>query len=83
MAGYNVPVECSEVKMSPGDYVVADGSGVIFVPGDEVEQVLELAPRFQAFEREIKRRITEGADIVEVHENLDYEDFEKRSGINE
>jgi regulator of RNase E activity RraA len=83
MAGYDIPVECSGVEVRPGDYVVADGSGVIFVPGDEVEQVLELAPRFQEFEREIKRRITEGADIVEVHETLDYEDFEKRSGINE
>lgn len=83
MAGYDIPVECSGVEVSPGDYVVADGSGVIFIPGDEVEQVLELAARFQEFEREIKQRITEGADIVDVHEDLNYEDFEKRSGINE
>lgn len=83
MAGYDVPVECSGVRVEPGDYVVADGNGVIFIPGDEVEEILEMAPRFREYEREIKRRIVEGADIVEVHEDVDYEDFEARSGIDE
>jgi regulator of RNase E activity RraA len=83
MAGYDVPVECGDVEVSPGDYVVADGSGVIFVPGEEVEDVLEIAPRFQAYEREIKARIAEGEDVVEVHEDVNYEDFEARSGFDE
>lgn len=83
MAGYGGPVECSGVQVEPGDYVVADGSGVIFVPGDEVEEVIEIAPRFSAFEREIKRRIAEGEDIVAVHEDVAYEDFEKRAEIEE
>lgn len=81
MVGYDIPVECGDVEVEPGDYVVADGSGVIFVPGEAVEDVLEIAPRFGEFEREIKRRIAEGADIVEVHEELNYEDFESRSGV--
>ncbi len=81
MVGYDIPVECGDVEVEPGDYVVADGSGVIFVPGEAVEDVLEIAPRFGEFEREIKRRIAEGADIVEVHEELNYEDFESRGGV--
>lgn len=81
MAGYDIPVECNGVEVTPGDYVVADGSGVIFIPGDEVEEILEIAPRFQEYEREIKRRVAEGEDIVEVHEDLNYEDFESRSGL--
>lgn len=82
MAGYDVPVEFAGVTVEPGDYVVADGNGVIFVPGDEVEAVLEIGPRFREYEREIKRRIVEGADIVEVHEDVDYEDFEARGGVD-
>lgn len=83
MAGYDVPVECAGVPVEPGDYVVADGSGVIFIPGAEVERVLELAPQFAAYEREIKRRIAAGEDFVAVHEDVDYEDFEARSGLEE
>lgn len=82
MAGYDVPVECSGVSVSPGDYVVADGSGVIFIPGDDVEEVLDIAPTFQSYEREIKKRIAKGEDIVAVHEDVDYEDFETRAGRN-
>ena len=81
MAGYDIPVECSGVEVAPGDYVVADGSGVIFIPGDEVESVLEIGSRFQEYEREIKKRIAKGEDIVHVFEDMEYEDFESRSGV--
>jgi regulator of RNase E activity RraA len=83
MVGYDVPVECAGVAVEPDDYVVADGSGVIFVPGDEVETVLEITPTFVEHEREIKRRIAEGEDPIEVHEDVDYEDFEARVGLDE
>ena len=81
MVGYDIPVEPGGVEVEPGDYVVADGSGVIFVPGDEVETVLEIAPTFGEYEREIKRRIAAGEDMIEVHEDVDYEDFESRVGL--
>jgi regulator of RNase E activity RraA len=83
MAGYDLSVQCGGVDVEPGDYVVADGSGVIFVPGDVAEDVVEIAPRFQQFEREIKRRVAEGEDPVAVHEDVNYEDFEARSGVDE
>ncbi len=81
MVGYDLPVQCNGIEVNPGDYVVADGSGVIFVPGDVVEEVIEIAPRFQEYERVIRKRIAEGEDIVAVHEDLDYEDFESRGGV--
>ena len=78
---YDIPVDPGGVEVEPGDYVVADGSGVIFVPGDEVETVLEIAPKFGEYEQEIKRRIAAGEDMIEVHEDVDYEDFESRVGL--
>lgn len=83
MVGYDLSVECGDVEVEPGDYVVADGSGVIFVPGEVVEDVLDIAPTFGEYEREIKRRIANGEDIIEVHEDVDYEDFESRVGLDE
>lgn len=82
MAGYDIPVKCGDVQVSPGDYVVADGSGVIFIPGDEVKQVLNIGRRFQAYERDMKKRIAQGEDIVHVFKDMDYEDFESRGRID-
>ncbi len=39
----NVPVEIGTVTVFPGSYVVADGSGVIFIEPDKVEEVLAAA----------------------------------------
>lgn len=78
MAGFNVPVKCSGIEVNPGDYVIADGSGVVFIPGAIVEQVIETAPRFREFERFLRNKIINGAGFVEVHEQYGYEDFEGR-----
>lgn len=73
--GHNIPVECAGVTVHPGDYVVADGSGVVFIPEDAIEDVLRIAPRFEAYQREMKQRIISGTDIVELHQTFDYETF--------
>ena len=41
--GTHVPVEISGVSVAEGDYVIADGSGVVFVTPDRIEEVLEAA----------------------------------------
>lgn len=78
LAGYGVPVQCGGVAVSPGDWVVADGSGVIFIPAGLATRVAELGPRYQAFEREVRHAILAGGGFVEVHTRLRYEHFEAR-----
>ncbi|MEV4901172.1 methyltransferase [Citricoccus sp. NPDC055426] len=39
----SVPVACGGVAVSPGDIVVADSDGVVFVPAAEAEQIAEAA----------------------------------------
>jgi len=40
---YNVPVSIGGVLVRPGDFIVADGDGVIAVPAEHIEQVSALA----------------------------------------
>lgn len=39
----NVPIACGGVRVIPGDIIVADGDGVIVVPVDHAERVVEIA----------------------------------------
>ena len=46
----NVPVQFGGVRVHPGDYVMADRSGVVIIPQSKVDDVLEKA--FQLFQKE-------------------------------
>ncbi|MCC6393375.1 MAG: RraA family protein, partial [Bryobacterales bacterium] len=43
VTAYNVPVECGEVIVHPGDFVFADYDGVVVIPSRVVKDVLALA----------------------------------------
>lgn len=43
VTAYNVPVECGEVIVHPGDLIFADYDGVVAIPQAIVPQVVELA----------------------------------------
>jgi len=41
--GINVPVDCSGVRVNPGDIVCADDDGVLVIPRDRAEEVVAIA----------------------------------------
>src|SRR5687768_6556348 len=65
-AGTNVPITVGEVTVTPGDFVVADGSAVVFVTRGEVDRVLEAAEAIAARERAMVAALREGTPISEV-----------------
>jgi 4-hydroxy-4-methyl-2-oxoglutarate aldolase len=62
----HVPVNIGGVQVNPGDYVIADASGVAFIPGEEVERVLAAAESIVAKEAAMAKALLAGTPISEV-----------------
>lgn len=64
--GTNIPITIGEVAVAPGDYVVADGSAVVFVKAADVVRVLDAAEAIVAKERAMVAALREGTPITTV-----------------
>jgi 4-hydroxy-4-methyl-2-oxoglutarate aldolase len=62
----NEPIEIGGVSLSPGDYVIADNSGVVIVPQDRVAEVVPEAENIVAREQAMARDVMAGTSVVEV-----------------
>ena len=62
----NEPVTVGDVEVNPGDYVVADGSGVVFIAAGEIARVLDTAEAIVAREEAMAQALREGVPISQV-----------------
>lgn len=63
---WNVNITVGGVGVSPGDLVIADGSGVVFVPAAEAEAVVAKAEEIAAKEAAMARAVEAGNPVSEV-----------------
>jgi 4-hydroxy-4-methyl-2-oxoglutarate aldolase len=63
---WNEPVYVAGLRVVPGDYVVADGSGVVFVPAKRAVEVVAAGHEIAAREAEMVRRIRAGEPVSHV-----------------
>ena len=68
----NGPVTIGGVVVQPGDYVIADASGVAFIPAAQVEEVLSAAEQIAGREAAMAKALLLGKPITEVM-GADYE----------
>ncbi len=64
----NVPVQCGGVTVNPGDVVVGDRDGVVFIPRNDAKRVLELTAKHLEGELERVRAVESGQSVTEVFE---------------
>lgn len=62
----NEPIAVGDVTVSPGDYVIADASAVVFVAQNEIGRVLETAEAIMHREDAMAQAIRSGTPISQV-----------------
>ena len=72
-----VAITIKGISVKPGDYVIADGSGVVFIAVDNIERVLATAEEIFAREAAMARALREGKPITEVM-GANYENMLRR-----
>jgi 4-hydroxy-4-methyl-2-oxoglutarate aldolase len=62
----NEPITVGDVEVNPGDYAVADGSGVVFIAAIDIARVLDAAEAIVAREEAMAQALREGVPISHV-----------------
>ena len=60
------PVQFAGVTVEQDDFVLADTNGVVFVPADQIDRVLDLAERIVAREAAMAEAVLAGEPVTEV-----------------
>ena len=71
------PILVGDVRVTPGDFVIADGTAVAFVAAADIERVLEAAEFIVAKEKAMGDALRAGKPISEVM-GANYEDMLKK-----
>ena len=69
---WNEPIKVGGVPVAPGDLVVADGSGVVFIAAGQAEAVIRAAETIAGREAAMAEAVREGQPLAEVM-NRSYE----------
>ena len=67
------PVQCGGVAVQPGDVLIADGSGVVLIPLDRLDEVLGVAENLAAREQAMLEAIRAGVPLLEIDQRHAYE----------
>ncbi len=67
-----------DVQVSPGDVVVADINGVVFIPPSKLEDVVARAETLMEKEEQMKADLLAGMDVLEVDRKYNYENMLKK-----
>jgi regulator of RNase E activity RraA len=64
--GTDVPIRVGDVEVDPGDYVIADRSGVAFIRAEDIARVLDAAEQIAGREAAMAQALHTGASVGDV-----------------
>jgi len=72
VAGQQVPVVLGNVRVRPGDVLIGDADGVVVVPAEREQEVLDVAAEIERAEEVIRREVGRGTSLREARRQLGY-----------
>jgi regulator of RNase E activity RraA len=76
---FNCLVRIGDIQVRPGDIVVGDINGVVFIPPERLDEVLAAAEEIMDKEEAIKKEILAGTDVLQVDQKYHYEQMLRKS----
>ena len=76
----NVPIGCGDVAVFPGDIIVGDKDGVMVIPQDIIEEVVNECEQMTLFEDFVLEQVNKGKTIIGLYPATNpqtLKDFEK------
>jgi 4-hydroxy-4-methyl-2-oxoglutarate aldolase len=70
---FNEEIQCAGVQVHPGDLVIADASGAVFIPRAREADVIAQAEALARREAAMAQAIRQGRSVLEVMESMGYE----------
>jgi 4-hydroxy-4-methyl-2-oxoglutarate aldolase len=75
---FNEVIRVGDVQVRPGDIVMADINGVVIIPVEKFDQVLEAAAQIQQKEDAMVKELRRGVPMLEVDQKYAYETMLKK-----
>ena len=69
----NTMIQFGGVQVRPGDIVMGDRSGVVVIPQEHIDEILEKAERLYQKEEDMIHEIRNGVSMIEVDSKYNYE----------
>jgi 4-hydroxy-4-methyl-2-oxoglutarate aldolase len=66
-SGFDVPIMIGEVRIEPGDFLLADRDGAVRLPRGMVEEIIDKAEKAMTTESQVRRAILEGVDPQQAY----------------
>lgn len=79
---FNEWVTIAGVVVEPGDFVIADGSGTVFIPQSRVDEVVAKATKLAAKQKIMVEAIRSGRSVVEIMHDRELDRGIERGKIN-
>lgn len=75
---FNEIIRIGDVQVRPGDIIMADINGVVIIPVEKMDELLEVAEEIHEREEEMIEDLKRGLSILEVDRKYSYETMLKR-----
>jgi regulator of RNase E activity RraA len=66
VTAYDVPIQCGDVTVHPGELIMADFDGVVVIPRDVEERTIQLATENVTAENSTRRELLKGRSLRDV-----------------